>query len=228
MTIAESMKKYTPKTTKGWVLFGVGGTAAVLLGNYLYVDDKESAWAMRLWRKVSPLPAAPPAPPPSQAAARPPRHPHARRPPQMMPPPMYVQPMPQVMPSSAVYVEPSAVFESFPRYMHGYPHHYFPYGGYAHHERPFFHHHHVAGGGPSAAGAPPVDAPQAPEKTRTVVPPPGTYGIVGRSPNEAVGVSADQAPCGPGLWFDPATHSCVPMPPSTMPMVPTQAGYDWQ
>jgi len=224
MTIADTFKKHMPKTKKGWALTVIGGTAVVLLGNYVYVDNKESAWAMQLWRKISPLP------PPGHPAARHGRHPHHRQaqhrpPPQMQMPQMpSLQPMPQVMPPSAVFVEP--MFEPFPSYMPGYPHNHFPFGGFTHHARPFYGHHQFYGH--HHVGAPPVDAPQAPEKTRTVVPPPGAYGIVGRSPGEVTGVegSHDAAPCGPGLWFDPATHSCVPFP-TTPPFAPTQTGYDW-
>ncbi len=251
MEIVERLKKVTPKQ---WAMYAVGGTGAVLLGNYLYVDDKNKSLVMKLWHSLQG--AAPPPPPAPQVAPQLPAHrPHVHHRPAMLP--QRIAPPAPVMMQPEVIVEPYAQPYFTPRYPYGYPRHFAraaapfferPYGyghpGFAHpFAQPHSHipighpHHYVTGA--DASSAPPM----APPPTRTAVPPPGARGIAGTIPppdpsqhaplhpaaaaaaGDFAGAAVPQEPCPPGLMFNAATGTCVPYP-STPPFA---AGhYEWE
>lgn len=232
MSIMERLKKLAPKTPKQWAIAAAGGTGLVLLGNYVYVKDKDSSYVMRLWHKLHgggalPHPHAPRLPPhrPSPAHQAPPARPPVQQPMAM---PSMQQPMQPMM--QPIMVQQEYLVEPFyaPGYDpgSGYSHHYgfhSPYGRYGHEfsHMPYGRHH--VGVDPNEQNIPPVTPPP----TRTKVPPPGARGIVRRTtpaptdPQTATtgdfGVGAQESPCGPGLWFNPATGACVPYP-STGPV----------
>ena len=221
MSIVERLKHMKPKHWAGALAaLGAGGLAV----NYLVVG-KDRSLVVRAWRRIHgshPGPMAKPRLPAHHPAAHP--------------------PLPPGRPSSAVYAEPTAppmpggvvppipfapppmgfppggLVEEFveapmwtgPQY--GYGMHPFMHHGM----HPGFHHHdHFHVGGPGGDGGPVGPVPVAPAPTRSVIPPPGAFGVVSQTPPaptdpEAQNGSVYASPCGAGLTFDPATGSCVP------------------
>ena len=232
MSIVAKLKQYVPKTPKQWVVAGLGTTAAALTVDYAV--RKDGSIVMRLWHGLHhggghhPHSAAkhhgkhgkhgahPVAPNPGGVAS-----PAAS-------PMMYGGP--QMGGQTSVFVEPSLAnpfFYEFRNY--GYDHSHF--GGQSHAD----HYQHMPQNpmGAASHGAPsqshphhvgaPDGEPRAPKQSRAKIPPPGAYGIVSGTP-QAPGIVAagdfNEAPCGPGLFYDEQQQRCVPVP-STPP-------YGWQ
>ena len=185
MGIFDRIKRVTPKQ---WVMLAAGGGGIALLANYVYAKD--DSIVSKLWRSVKGGGYDGPLPPPGA---------------------MHAHSAPMQLPMSAVFVEPTQA-EPMP------PEVWAPmYGGvphFAHFYSPLGHHHHVTGG---AGELHATGAPKKWDGIKSNVPPPGSRGIVSVTPPAPTDPGqpqdgSQQASCGPGLYFDMATGTCLPYP----------------
>jgi hypothetical protein len=205
VNLVDKIKKLTPKQ---WAMVAGAGTSAGLLVDYMV--RKDHSLVMQAWHRLHGFGGG-------HSRIRP--HPSAPRPPTppAMPPPQ-TTPMPTELPLSAVFVEPYVGPGFVPAVEYGRAGYHYPAYGHL-----GMHPHHVG-----AAVAPPhADAPHPPEPTRTNVPPPGALGIVAQTP-PAPTDGDGPSPCGPGLYFDQATQTCLPL--GVGPNVPSAYGtnYGWE